>query len=242
MKRLFLLALFAVVLQFLTVTAEGCTCGNAGPPCEAYANTAAVFTGTVTSVTENGNYRTFVFLVGRPFKGVSRGYVRVNTGRGGGDCGYRFEIGRKYLVYASKDQQTGTMATSVCTRTQSFDAATEDLNYIQDLPASATKNRLSGTVTEITNIVDRDGVRLQMPTAGLVVLITGERQTFRAMTDPNGAYYVAGLPKGRYTIRLRLSKHYIISFGKAGPDSIQVDLPDHGWVSADIHYQITDGG
>src|SRR5688500_12542443 len=41
------------------------------------------------------------FKVTNSWKGVGETFVDVNTGRGGGDCGYSFAVDVGYLVYAS---------------------------------------------------------------------------------------------------------------------------------------------
>jgi len=46
-------------------------------------------------------------------------------------CGYRFEIGESYIVYASVDD--GTLRTSICTRTKPLLYAEEDLTVLGDL-------------------------------------------------------------------------------------------------------------
>ena len=37
--------------------------------------------------------------VDRAWKGSVAEEVFIQTGSGGGDCGYRFEVGRSYLLY-----------------------------------------------------------------------------------------------------------------------------------------------
>jgi len=37
----------------------------------------------------------------RFYKGIQAGTVEVETGIGGGDCGFGFERGRRYLLYAN---------------------------------------------------------------------------------------------------------------------------------------------
>jgi hypothetical protein len=40
------------------------------------------------------------FRVEKYWKGVLTTEMIVVTGRGGGDCGYRFEVGARYLIFA----------------------------------------------------------------------------------------------------------------------------------------------
>ena len=58
------------------------------------------------------------------------GIVEVATGSGGGDCGYRFAIGKRYLVYARKWPPSGSgLTTGICSRTRQIEEADEDIKY-----------------------------------------------------------------------------------------------------------------
>ena len=48
--------------------------------------------------------------------------IEIVTGYGGGDCGYAFQTGMDYVVYAYLDAQ-GRLATSICSRTRQLDQA-----------------------------------------------------------------------------------------------------------------------
>jgi hypothetical protein len=54
--------------------------------------------------------------------------VIVVTGRGGGDCGYRFEVGARYLVFAYGDD--AKLETNICQRTKELAQAAEDLKLL----------------------------------------------------------------------------------------------------------------
>lgn len=76
------------------------------------------------------------FKVLKSWKGVEKTFVKVNTGRGGGDCGYSFEVGKEYLVYASYAYGVpgSYWVTGICSRNAELPKATEDLNYLRSLP------------------------------------------------------------------------------------------------------------
>jgi hypothetical protein len=102
--------------------ASACSCREPPPPIEACKSSAAVFIGTVVSGRlEGDNGRRYEFKVEESLKGKLNSNVEVFTGRGGGDCGYNFEIGGKYLVYAGGSQEE--LGTSICTRTKPYDFA-----------------------------------------------------------------------------------------------------------------------
>lgn len=153
MTLLFLLALCVLPAHF----AFGCSCGGPGPVAEAYAEYDLIFTGTVTDQTDRWNLwrkswyflRTFVgsepdfelsqyartqgfefeFAVDQMWRGTPARTTSVLTGRGGGDCGVPFEIGKSYLVYAYCDDR-GDCFTIICSRTRPKERAAEDLQYL----------------------------------------------------------------------------------------------------------------
>ena len=92
----------------------------------------AVFSGEVVEVREGpqDSFNVVVRLrVERIWKGVSAGEVSIVTGRGGGDCGYRFEAGGKYLVYAY-GSAGGPLGTNICQRTKRLADAAADLKAL----------------------------------------------------------------------------------------------------------------
>jgi hypothetical protein len=139
MKRA-LLSLVGVVALLLLAGVEGfaCTCALPfpNPPLQKQVRTAlnesrAVFSGKVLEVTEDPQtfYVTVRLRVERVWKGSPREDVRIFTGRGGGDCGYRFEVGRSYLVYAYKWRE-GELGTNICQRTAKLSEASGDLRVL----------------------------------------------------------------------------------------------------------------
>jgi hypothetical protein len=92
------------------------------------AMSAAVFEGTVTDVRKpQGNEMSLEvdLRVGRRFKGAEADTVTVLTAENGAACGYNFEVGGTYLVYA--DENDGQLAVSLCSRTARIEDAADDL-------------------------------------------------------------------------------------------------------------------
>jgi len=104
--RLPLTAAAFVAALLVSPPADACSCAGSGAPCQAFFDVSAVFVGTVRSIGEHtasaGFSRRRVHLdVSEAFRGVSSQGVDVDTGYGGGDCGYPFKVGETYVVYAS---------------------------------------------------------------------------------------------------------------------------------------------
>jgi hypothetical protein len=133
-----LLALLAPVGQVFA-----CSCAEPLLPREAAEKAAAVFTGVVTShelVTRQDSpsgepRRHYQFTATDVFKGEVGTTVDVYTGLGGGDCGYSFEIGQKYLVYAYGTPPR--LNTNICSRTKIITLPSqvqEEINEIKGTP------------------------------------------------------------------------------------------------------------
>lgn len=122
-----ILAFAAVPVIFSTPKAFACSCVQPRPPAQALEESAAVFTGRVVDVEPVVSGSNVQFSVDRAWKGVSSTSVKITTSQIGGACGYPFDEGTKYVVYAHGSE---SLETSICTRTQPVADAYEDLAYL----------------------------------------------------------------------------------------------------------------
>ncbi len=106
---------------------------------EAYTNSNAVFVGEVVEVIEKPD--TFItevkFKNVKSWKNKFKDAVSITTGRGGGDCGYNFEVGKKYLVYTDGDKNK--LRTNICTRTSAFES-NKDIAFLNKMKKSKIKS------------------------------------------------------------------------------------------------------
>ncbi len=135
MKLRFLIAASVVAILGLAAhrSAAACSCVMPPPPQEAMASAAAVFEGTVTDVRgpkdDQSGSREVDLRIGRRFKGAEADTVTVTTAGSSAACGYNFELGRTYLVYAG-EEDGGQLATSLCSRTARIEDAGDDLSAL----------------------------------------------------------------------------------------------------------------
>lgn len=103
----------------------------------AFTNSVAVFSAEVLEINEKPNvYNVSVkFKVNKSWKGIKTKEIVLTTGRGGGDCGYRFEVGKKYLVYAYG--KTNELGTGICSRT-AFVEGNKDIKILTNLKKKKT--------------------------------------------------------------------------------------------------------
>ena len=145
-----------VVLAAVPVKAHACSCVGPNPACSAFWQTEAVFVGEVVSIGEqpklvdvgSGSIRTRVRMVRlrvtEAFSGVTSKEVDIETGMGGGDCGYAFEIGAAYIVFGHRS--ASGLSTGICSPTRRLDTGDPDLAYLRSLRGpSPEKGRIYGT-------------------------------------------------------------------------------------------------
>src|SRR5882672_73494 len=150
MRTLALVALLAAPFT----PGQACSCMEPGPPCQAAWAVTAVFTGIVIDIREpappappappaaqgQASARRMIgdptlpwpkrvvrMRLGEVLTGVSPGQkeIEIVTGMGGGDCGYRFQFGVGYVVYAYKNSE-GRLETGICSRTRALTEAAAD--------------------------------------------------------------------------------------------------------------------
>src|ERR1044071_3411278 len=102
-----LLSLIFIAGLMLICSAEilACSCAfGGGAPCQEFWRVDAVFSGTVVRsgriTVDEGSYKRDMRLlrmtVEQPVRGMQTAEVDIVTGWGGGDCGYEFQVGKRY--------------------------------------------------------------------------------------------------------------------------------------------------
>ena len=125
----------AVVSVFMAAEVFACSCAPPPPPKEALAASSAVFTGKVVAVEDVGDFQRSVTIeVASSWKGVKAKTVTVKTAKDSAACGYGFEKGKSYLVYARevKEGEAKVLSTNLCSRTRTLAEAKEDLAALGD--------------------------------------------------------------------------------------------------------------
>ena len=61
---------------------------------------------------------------------VTETFVMMTSSLGAGDCGFPFEAGHEYLIYAYEREGYDLLAAWLCTRTQPLEYAEEDLAFL----------------------------------------------------------------------------------------------------------------
>lgn len=190
--------------------AHACSCVVGAPPCQSFFDVSAVFVGTVRSIDQGAGASSFarrriILDVVEAFRGVAGQRVEVDTGAGGGDCGYPFEVGMTYLVYASVAKDTQVLTTGICTRTKPVSGAQEDLAFARSVTsAPATGGVVTGTVRNRDRrlVNPPPNASSFAPVAGVTVVVECDGLTYRAESDDRGRFEVGGLATGACTPRV----------------------------------------
>jgi len=127
-----------LVVALLVLAADArcawaCSCASpSATPIEARDGGAAVFAGRVTDVNtpDPNSYTLFrsmavTFAVSHVWKGNVGSSIVIGTSRDGASCGYTFDIGQEYLIYAFEYE--GQLVTGICERTRLLADAQTDL-------------------------------------------------------------------------------------------------------------------
>ena len=124
---------------------------------------------------------------------------------GGGDCGFDFQVGETYLVYALTDEDSGKLETSICMRTRRLSEDRGDLGFLYFMRnAEKESTRLEGFVS--TSFGDQNLPRYEDKVSSPLPGATLELDTGAGMryTESNveGRFSFDGLKAGDYRLSL----------------------------------------
>jgi SdrD B-like domain len=208
-------AFLLIALSGATFKTYGCTCAGERTPCVAFGGAAAIFVGRAVEGKErkerkdkNGKIATILmgkvhFAVEEAFTGIVGKEVDIDP-KTDSTCGYWFEQGEIYLVYAYGGQDKG-LSTGLCTRTRLLAQAAEDLAFLQNLPPKGSGVRIFGNVhTSAPNSIDSEAL------PGIKVMVKDlQGRAFSKVTDDKGNYEFKGLEPGVYTVEAKLPDYYV---------------------------------
>jgi hypothetical protein len=212
------LAALAVVLGCAS-EASACSCAREAAPCQSFGAAQAIFVGKVVGSKEqrreknqDGTSTTYAvgeiyFELEEAFLGVKGPRVVIHSGTGGGDCGYWFLKGMRYLVYAY-GAAPDALSTSICTRTRTLADAATDMEFLRNLPRPGTGARIFGTVAAAIKDPKKERWRAAKPLSGLTVKVVGTEKTLDAVTDSDGKYELTGLPADKYKVYAEVPDYF----------------------------------
>ena len=197
----------------LPLRSMACDCSYAGAPCKAFANTPTVFAGRVVKIStirlkapsgDEFEDRLVSFDVERSYRGWEAATAEVLAGWNS-DCGYRFQEGVRYLVYAYPDTATGKLYTGICQRTRPMSEASEDLEYLAKKDDPAHGAGIEGMIEELDS---KNRIAVVGFLEGIPVLISGPSGRQTIVSQKDGKFRLWGLLPGRYRVAPVLPKSF----------------------------------
>lgn len=136
------ISVVCMVLLF-SAAASACSCAEPDPPDEALDDSDAVFSGEVVDITEQSRDENLVaFDVSETWDGPEEGTLSVSTHPDSATCGYPFEEGTAYLVYAYGSDDD--LHVSLCSRTTELEDAEDDIAALGSGDDSGTAGSSGG--------------------------------------------------------------------------------------------------
>jgi hypothetical protein len=135
--------------------------------------------------------RTVRIRIGEILSGVEPGQqeIEILTGLGGGDCGYPFETGAEYVIYAYNNSD-GHLETGICSRTRPLPQAADDMAYFHSMASASS----TGTLRVQTGFSGRPGLR------GIGIIAEQGGSRYHSLTNDAGEAVFTELPAGKYKI------------------------------------------
>jgi hypothetical protein len=154
--RFFLILTLAATLFIAKVQhTYACSCARDPEPRDALAKADAVFVGRVIAIMDtnlgpvvsSADPLRNTFEISQTWKGTEGSEITITSERFDASCGYAFQQGREYIVYASAGG--GGLRTSICSRTAALDRAQADLVALGAGTAVAPASKSITTITPI---------------------------------------------------------------------------------------------
>jgi hypothetical protein len=244
-------AAFALLIMLGTpLPGSACSCLDVDSPCQAYQSSDVVVVGVVTDIKDDAvdialdgvkvgtaTRRWIRLRVEEPLKGGVR-EMTVVTGTGGGDCGYPFDVGGRYLVYASASEPMSVhlnpsqlptpppppagvapgpvYGVTICGRTRMVADGEDDLALVHAMTRGKPETRIFGQVDQLVRPLGTYEYNIDPvgPMPDVVVEARGRGQTLRTRTDATGTYRFLNPPPGRYQVTVHPPRGFAVFPGR----------------------------
>ena len=147
MKKILLMSLiFTGLIIFTRSEIYACSCPTMGGTLREemkwqLKDSQAVFSGEVIKITDVPASRDVLVKIRllESWKESLPDEINIATDRSPGSCGYPFEVGKSYLVFAHRSDE-GNLTTGLCLRNRELQKAAEELKILDEIKFSRTKN------------------------------------------------------------------------------------------------------
>ena len=120
-----------------------------------------------------------------------------------GDCGYDFQVGETYLVYADNDEDTNILSTDTCSRTRRLSDAGSDLAYLyfyKEQKDAAGHVEGFTTLDTLYQVKAHDADTIEQPVPGVTVELKSAAGSRYTAASAAGKFWFDGLAAGDYQL------------------------------------------
>lgn len=182
--------------------ADACSCAKLKAPCAEYWGVSAMFAGTVRDIRpvpeRPGTLAIHFEIYQRDPRVNSDRLVVESEPQNGGNCGYTFAVGERYVVYARR-AVGGQLTTNMC-GTKRASAAAIDLAFLKEIAGPPRGVRVFGHVRRLEYDLVSFSTRDYGGVAAARVQVVGDGVALQATTGPDGSYDFRDLPAGTYRV------------------------------------------
>jgi hypothetical protein len=181
---------------------EACMCRmSLAAACEVYGQYAVAFVGRIVKAGYSGGDARI--RIDRAWKGAKAGAVEVMRNEANFSCGYRFERGADYVIFARRNGK-GEIQIEQCSSTiwkAPTPAHADGIRFLESLSRPPSGGWIFGTVDYIAPNTGYlgDGAR---PVEGAIAIAKGPVEKRTSVV--RGRFDFEGLPPGRYWVRVEV--------------------------------------
>ncbi len=201
--------LVLLVLLLFASPALACSCGGPESPCRVFEEIDVAFVGKVEKEDFREGTAYFTFSVREILKGVPPLAVKVWTTTGGASCGFDFQVGETYLVFAYQHED-GELGTNTCTKTQHIRQAVALLPQLRSFSARRLTAPLFGTLMAFSRTTSGGDTEIGALAGRRISAVGPEGITTATVTDTNGAFEFSTLPPGRHALLVDLPDRWTL--------------------------------
>ncbi|MCU1311141.1 MAG: hypothetical protein JWO20_2266 [Candidatus Angelobacter sp.] len=206
---------FAIAIWISPGLLSACSCVPLSSTCKFNTGSEAVFVGTVMSKESPGprlrdgklSFSSSVsvrFSVAESFRGVEGDEIEVSTAQYGPMCGYPFEIGQSYLVFAVQGQD-GSLSTGRCSGTRPAIGAAALIEQLKAIKSGRSPANVFGLISRSSRDNSIPAPQNENVVAGATIKVSGKSGVvFSTQSRANGTYEFRDLPADEYQIQTAL--------------------------------------
>lgn len=229
-RALVKLSLTLLTLAFGAESALACSYGPS-TTCEKYARADLIVVGRIERVEPSQSEQTVVIRIEKTLKGQKLKQIVLNQPQSTCDPDFSDDVGETMLVYIGRDKKAKQYFALSPGINGRIERMSEDLYWLNNLPMSLNRTRLSGTI----ELYKDEPFEFIKNVAGIKVRVFSDKRSFEIVTDKNGVYQLWDIPLGRYQVQPVLPPEFIpdlemekglIYDPKSNYDSFGIRKPD----------------